>query len=83
LPVVFADERCGEPVPGVDKIVAETALDAQAALVRQAVLDAGHPHYPFSLDMKVKLAADTTVRAGRADLVGLVGTPKTSCLPFC
>src|SRR6185295_4971425 len=65
----LANERRGEPVPVLGKVVAKTSFDAGRALVGRGLLDPGRgdPHDSVVLDVKIELTSHGAVRTHRPD----------------
>ena len=70
---VLLDERRGQALGGVNKVEAETSLDAQRTVIRRRLFDTGDFDHPVVLNVQMHLAADPAVTAGGADFRGLPG----------
>ena len=78
---VLADERGGQAVGRVDKLVGEAPLDAEASPVGGAVAAVGGDLHDLSvIDIEVELAAHAAIGAGRADLLDLPGASLEAAL---
>ena len=62
---VFPDERHSEPLRALHEAETKAALDAELAVVGQAVAFAPHPHYPVVQDAYLYPAAHAAVGANR------------------
>ena len=70
---VFFDQGRGQTVGGTKKIITESPLHAQAAVVGRILICPGDLDDPVVFYMQIKLAADAAVATGRAHFGGFPG----------
>ena len=70
---VFLDQRLCQAIFAADKLIAEPALDAQAAPVDTDIITGGNDDHPVIHNIELKLAAAPAVGAGCSDTVNQPG----------